>query len=86
MTRRFPVRRLSHALTARQLQAHPGMWQRVGVYRSQQSAQSVAYVIRKAYRSVAYQPAGAYEARIQIHGDDTAVVARYIGTPKASTA
>lgn len=81
MTRRAPQRCKSHAAVGAQLKAQPNIWQRIGVYRSNQTAKCVAYNIRRSYRSAVYEPAGAYEAHTQIHGDDTAVIARYIGTP-----
>ncbi|MFF9554542.1 hypothetical protein ACF1DY_01740 [Streptomyces albus] len=56
----------SHAQVAAQLRAHPGVWMQVSVYRT-------------AYRQPAYEPAGAYEARVQRVEAGTAVLARWLG-------
>lgn len=69
----------SHAKVAAQLRAHPGVWMQVSVYRTAYTANGIARRIRTAYRQPAYEPAGAYEARVQQVEDGTAVLARWLG-------
>jgi len=73
--------RISHIDTAVQLKAKPGVWHRIGVYRSTTSAKSVAWGIRTAMgrQGQSYQPTGAFDAHTKQYGDHTAVIARYVG-------
>lgn len=82
MTRPARGRRVNHTTMAATLRAHPGVWQHVNTYPSSPSAKHMAWVIRTGYCNRWYLPAGAFEARTEIDGDGTTVVARYIGTPR----
>ncbi|MEV4863224.1 hypothetical protein [Streptomyces ossamyceticus] len=70
-----------HGRIASELQARPGEWGTVGVYRSLATARNVARQVHVAggnYR--AYEPAGAFESRTEMVHDGTRVEARYVGT------
>ncbi|MDJ0342186.1 hypothetical protein QMK19_03170 [Streptomyces sp. H10-C2] len=71
--------RASHVEAAARMKAEPGVWMPVGSYPTSYSAKSVMKQIEAAYRLEAYLPAGSFEARTQSAGDETAVLARYIG-------
>lgn len=70
--------RTSHPRAAGELQARPGVWHRIGVYRSTVTASNTARRIRTATELVgrAYQPAGSFDAHTTHYGDYTAVIAR----------
>lgn len=72
----------NHHQVAAQLRQRPGLWHRVTIYPSQQTAKGRAWAIRTAYRLPMYSPAGAFEAGTQPFGLGTAVIARYVGTAK----
>ena len=80
---------VDHAKVAARLRAHPRMWLPVGEYRSTQSADGMARKIREGQPigSTAdtshYQPAGAFEVRIDLTEFGALVVARYVGDPSA---
>lgn len=80
MTRPARGTRINHSVMAAQLRARPGVWQHVNTYPSSMSATNTAWAIRTGYRSRCYLPAWSFEARTEIDGDGTAVLARYIGT------
>ncbi|MFE9391627.1 hypothetical protein [Streptomyces sp. NPDC006784] len=69
----------SHAKAAARLREHPGMWMQVAVYPVAYSARGAAHRIRTAYRLPSYEPAGAFEARVEQLDEGTAVVARWLG-------
>lgn len=71
----------AHALRADDCRRHPGTWIEVGIYNSRQSAQSTARHIRLADDLPQYTPAGAFETRIALVDDGTALYARYSGGP-----
>lgn len=71
--------RTHHTQVAATCRAHPGQWQQVSVHRARYAAWDAAKRIRTADRSRVYEPAGAFESRIEMYGDDWAVHARYIG-------
>lgn len=77
--------RADHQHSAQALRQQPGVWQAVGEYRSRQSATDVAHKIRTGYpigastAGTPYQPAGAYETRLELIEDGTRVHARYTG-------
>jgi hypothetical protein len=77
--------RADHKLTAQALRQRPGVWLVVGDYRNSVSAENLARRIRTGYpigsptASTPYEPAGAYESRIEPVEDGTRVHARYIG-------
>jgi hypothetical protein len=83
MSRLAKRRPISHDKTAARLRSHPRMWMPVGEYRSSQSAEHMAWAVRTAYpwtRAVsAYEPAGAYEARVRLTEFGAELVARYVG-------
>ncbi|MCR8574730.1 hypothetical protein ACIPXV_03025 [Streptomyces libani] len=59
--------------------AAPGEWFHISTHPARYSAQATAHRIRTAYRTPAYEPAGAFEARTEPTEFETAVYARYIG-------
>jgi hypothetical protein len=75
--RRYP--QPGHTEAAARLRAAAGEWQEVSTYRSRQSADSVAHRIRTAYRLPAYEPAGAFVARVEMREDGWAVVGCWPG-------
>ncbi|WP_431999273.1 hypothetical protein [Streptomyces sioyaensis] len=70
----------SQAEAARRMKAAPGEWFHISSHPARYSAQSTVHRIRTAYRTPAYEPAGAFEARTQPTEFETAVYARYVGT------
>lgn len=70
-----------HNLRADDARRHPRVWIEVGVYNSRSSAQAAARSITRADLRH-YAPAGAFEARVDLATDGTAVYARYIGETK----
>lgn len=72
--------RITDAERAAFLRNHPGEWKRLTVHRSTYAAKGTAARIRRAYRSPAWEPAGAFETRTRQYGEDcTAVYARWLG-------
>lgn len=69
--------RVSHQAAAAKLREHPNEWQVVGTY-SSVSGPGMASHIRTAFL-IAYEPAGAFDARTEVVEDGTRVHARYIG-------
>lgn len=78
---RHPIRkRADHVAAARKLRTTPGEWQTVHVYASRYSAMSAAHLVRQPRcQWLAYLPAGAYEARVEMVDGGTALLARYVG-------
>lgn len=75
-----PVRSAtSQAESALRMKAAPGEWFHISSHPARYSAQSTVHRIRTAYRTPAYEPAGAYEARTEPTEFETAVYARYVG-------
>lgn len=70
-------KRVSHKAVAAQLRTQPGEWAPVGDY-SSTSAAGIVHHIQNAYL-VAYDPAGAFEARTELVDEGTRVHARYVG-------
>lgn len=79
MSRLAPWPVASHQRAAQALKAQPGLWRRVAVYRASYTAKAMAGRIRTGRELPVYGPAGSFEARTEIVGDCTAVVARYVG-------
>lgn len=73
--------RADHLAIARALKERPGVWLPVTEYPSRSGALNAALSIRKADPLRVYRPAGAFEARIEMTEDGTAVLARYVGRP-----
>lgn len=71
--------RIDHWATADRLRSRPGTWVQIGTYRTAYTARAVAYSVGTATRMAMYSPAGAFEARTEPAGDETAVLARYLG-------
>jgi hypothetical protein len=76
--------RVDHTATADRLKAHPGMWMPVGTYPSSHSADGTINNIatgslRGGRGPSKYQPAGAFEARVELTENGFRVVARYTG-------
>ncbi|WP_435279277.1 hypothetical protein [Streptomyces sp. 1222.5] len=88
MSRLVKRPRVNHHEVAARLRSHPRMWLPVGEYRSSQTADNMARRIRKGYAlgeseyGTPYEPAGAYEARLELTEDGTRILARYIGTSR----
>ncbi len=80
LAKRTPI---DHDQAAARLRSRPGLWMPVGEYRSSQSAEHMAWAVRTAYpwtRIVsAYEPAGAFEARVRLTEFGCELVARYVG-------
>lgn len=80
MTRPVKRERASHNEVVAQAKAAPGEWVRVGTYRASYTAKSIACQIRAGggpHLSLAYAPAGAFEARTQDREFDTEVHIRF---------
>ncbi|MDX3520774.1 hypothetical protein [Streptomyces scabiei] len=74
-----PRRNVRHTRIAERLRDVPGKWLPVGDYANDQSAYGIAHSIKTGMRIPAYQPAGAYEARIEQTETGARVYARYVG-------
>lgn len=91
MTRPTKRPRVNHQETADRLKANPHTWLIVGEYRSTISADGICRYIRTgaqrhSHRTPSpYQPAGAYEARMELTEFGVRVDARYVGTPRKDT-
>lgn len=70
-----------HKDVARELEANPGRWARVGSYATSNSASAVALQIRQGKIS-AYEPPGAFEAAARTVNSEPRVYARYLGDPE----
>lgn len=74
-----PRRNVRHPRIAERCREAPGEWITVGEYANDQSAYGIAHSIKTGMRIPAYQPAGAYEARIEQTENGARVSARYVG-------
>jgi hypothetical protein len=77
-----PRRNVVHRDVAEALRAKPGEWALVGDYINSGSAAGIARLIRDGGTGrsiIAYQPAGAFEARVEPTLDGVRVFARYVG-------
>jgi hypothetical protein len=57
------------------------VWLPVSEYRTNSGAMNAARSIRAANPLRVYRPAGAFETRVEMTEDGTAVLARYVGRP-----
>lgn len=75
----LPRRNVKHPRIAERCRERPGEWLKVGDYASDQSAYGIAHSIKTGTRIAAYQPAGAFEARVELTENGARVDARYVG-------
>ena len=74
-----------HEAIAAYARKHKGFWVKVNVYRSLYVARSMCSTIRGGRSNAnisAYKPAGAFEAKYEMHEDGWQVYTQYIGRPK----
>jgi hypothetical protein len=79
MSRPVKRRHVRHAAVAAELRARPGVWAPVGQYPNRMTADRTAHRIRSGYEAEMYQPAGAFQARVELTDLGARVVARYVG-------
>lgn len=80
MSPQMKDRRVNHQAIADQLRAVPGEWLTVQVYPSRYTATSTARLVRQPLAGrPAYHPAGAFETRLVMVDEGTALLARYVG-------
>jgi hypothetical protein len=75
-----PRRNIVHRDVAEKLRRTPGEWAPVGDYASSQSAYGIANMIRSGGGTIiAYEPVGAFDARVEVVDDGVRVFACYVG-------
>lgn len=79
MSRPMKRQYVRHAAVAAELRARPGIWAPVAGYPTRSGADTAAHRIRTGYAAPMYQPAGAFEARVELTDLGARLVARYVG-------
>jgi len=76
------VPQADHEARAEEMRQHPRMWIQVGEYGSRSSVLGMIKFARDGERIKSYQPASAYELRIELTEFRFAVYGRYVGGAK----
>ncbi|MFJ8345114.1 hypothetical protein ACIQ9J_01805 [Streptomyces sp. NPDC094153] len=79
MSRPKKRRQIRHAEVAARLRNQAGVWSEVGEYPGVKGAEEVARRIQTAHQMPMYEPAGAYEAEVELTEFGARVTARYVG-------